>query len=449
MGRPRSSKTVVGKQFDAAENPIYMLDSRRRIAYCNPACGQWLGVENEEDLVGRRCDYHSLTDDSTNQIDEQAASLCPPLEVFDGRELVAKVDNGTRAYWMRFLPIRDAEAGGYGVLAIPVGTPSDLPKPDQAEYLHDQIRVVRKKLQTDNSVNRIVGQSDAMQLVRRQVVAASASRSNVAIIGPAGSGREAVARAIHYAAADSDKRALMPLSCELLDSELLDSMLNAFTNRTSELQDSASTLLLLNIDSLDPGSHQTLAEFLAAHDHLQAIATSKRPLVGDARQCRNDRRAPSLGSLLAMMTIVVPPLQDRLADIPVLVQSAIERCNAIGEKQIGRIAPDALDRLAAHRWLGEVEELFQIVAQAHENASGTTIQLSDLPEILEVARDAEQHPRHEPVQIDLDAFLAEAETELILRALQESKGNKTQAASLLGINRARLLRRIEQLKIEL
>ena len=91
----------------------------------------------------------------------------------------------------------------------------------------------------------------------------------------------------------------------------------------------------------------------------------------------------------------------------------------------------------------------EIIAQAHDNATGTTIQLNDLPEILDLSRDAEQHPRHEPVQIDLDAFLAEAETELILRALRESKGNKTQAASLLGINRARLLRRIEQLKIEM
>ena len=447
MGRPRSSKTVVGKLFDVAESPIFLLDSRRRIVYCNPACAQWLSVDADEDLIGRQCDYHSKQ--NTTKSDSIAAGLCPPPEVFEGVETIARIHNGVEFRSMRFLPVFDQESGAYSVLGVPSdgGTDSEPIRRDEmgaANELHDQIRVIRKSLKSRYSLDRLVGQSPAMQLVRRQIEAAATSRSNVAVIGPAGSGRESIARTIHYAAAGSETRSLLPLTCELLDADLLSSMLDSFSQR--EQSDDQNTLLLLDVDMLSPDSQSALAEFLAEHRRLHVLSTAANPLettdeVGAATF------HPNLRLLLCTMTVNVPALENRLEDLPVLVQSAIEYHNANGQKQISQISNAALDRLATHQWQRNVAELFEIVGHAHEAAAGTTIDQADLPKILDLSRDAELHPRMEPEKIDLDQFLGQAESELIQRALRQTKGNKTQASALLGISRARLLRRIEQLDV--
>ena len=452
MGRPRSSKTVVGKLFDAAEAPIFLLDPRRRIAYCNPACAAWLKVESEEDLVGRQCDYHSIT--NTDGSDSKAAALCPPPEAFEGIEVTAFIDNGVEARETRFLPVFDEDQRAYTVLGIPCDGQSTLSRSGTQDHtadheLHDHIRIVRRALQSQYSIDKIVGTSPAMRLVRRQILAAAASHSNVVVFGPEGCGSEAIARTIHYSAADPDNRSLLPLACELLDSDLLANMLDAFADRANEQSDAHSTLLLLDVDLLRPDGQATLAQFLADRVNLQVLATATKPL--DQTESLKPDASPfhqGLRCVLETMTIQVPALRDRLADLPALVQCAIERENALGGKQVGRMSTEALDVLAAHSWPRDVDELFEVVSHAHAATRNTLIEKDDLPEILKLAQDAELHPRSEPERIDLDQFLGEAETDLIRRALRQSKGNKTQAAALLGINRARLLRRIEHLKLD-
>ncbi len=452
MGRPRSSKTVVGKLFDAADSPIFLLDPRRRIAYCNPACASWLKVESEEDLVGRQCDYHSIT--NADGSDSKAAALCPPPEAFDGIEITAFIDNGEEAREMRFLPIFDEEQRAYTVLGIPHDDRSTLSgsgKQDRTanHELHDHIRTVRRALQIQYSIDRIVGQSPAMRLVRRQIVAAAASHSNAVVVGPQGCGSEAIARTIHYTATNPDERSLLPLTCELLDSDLLSNMLDAFAERANEQSDAHSTLLLLDVDLLSPDGQATLAHFLADRAKLQVLATAAKPLAKtESLQSDASPFHHGLRCMLETMTIEVPTLRDRLTDLPALVQSAIEHENALGGKQVGRVSTAALDILAAHSWPRDVDELFEIVSHAHAATKNALIEEDDLPEILKLAQDADLHPRSEPERIDLDQFLADAEADLIRRALRQSKGNKTQAAALLGINRARLLRRVDCLQID-
>ncbi|MFC1759630.1 helix-turn-helix domain-containing protein, partial [Planctomycetota bacterium] len=310
--------------------------------------------------------------------------------------------------------------------------------------LHDQIREVRRSLKCTYAIDKIVGPSPSMQMVRRQIAAAAASHSNAVVIGPPGSGRESIARTIHYVAPNPEAKSLLPLTCELLD--LLSSMLDSFAERANEQSDARSTLLLLDVDMLSPDAQSTLADFLTDRTKLQTLATATKPLASTS-QSDGVSFHSGLHCHLETMTINVPPLRDRLTDLPVLVQSAIESQNAAGGKQVSHISTAALDVLAAHNWPRDVAELFEIIRHAHASTNGVSIEKDDLPEILKLARDAEMHPRAEPEQIDLDQFLGDAETDLIRRALRQSKGNKTQAATLLGINRSRLLRRIEQLRI--
>jgi DNA-binding NtrC family response regulator len=123
----------------------------------------------------------------------------------------------------------------------------------------------------------------------------------------------------------------------------------------------------------------------------------------------------------------------------------VEEHNGRGGRQLAGFAPAALDRLASLPWTGNVEELAGIVREACQSVSTVWIGEADLPPRVRAVAAAGLHPRREPEPIQLDAFLLEIEQELIERSLKIAKGNKSRAARLLGISRARLLRRLEQL----
>ena len=111
-------------------------------------------------------------------------------------------------------------------------------------------------------------------------------------------------------------------------------------------------------------------------------------------------------------------------------------------------SPEALDRLDGYGWPGNVDELAQMVAEAHERAEGVEIQVDELPERIRLAADAAAHPHRAEETIVLDEFLGRIERELIRRALARAKGNKTRAAKLLGMTRPRLYRRLVHLGLD-
>ena len=98
-----------------------------------------------------------------------------------------------------------------------------------------------------------------------------------------------------------------------------------------------------------------------------------------------------------------------------------------------------------YSWPGNVAELAEVIAESHARASARLIAAGDLPERLRLAADAAARPRRKEEPIQLDEFVARIERELIRRALTRTKGNKTKAARLLGLNRPRLYRRMVQL----
>jgi DNA-binding NtrC family response regulator len=123
----------------------------------------------------------------------------------------------------------------------------------------------------------------------------------------------------------------------------------------------------------------------------------------------------------------------------------VEEHNARGGRQLAGFAPAALDKLSSLPWTGNVAELSAVVREACQTVSTVWIGEADLPPRVRAVVAAGLHPRRELETIQLDAFLLEIEQELIERSLRVAKGNKSQAARLLGISRARLLRRLEQL----
>jgi len=269
----------------------------------------------------------------------------------------------------------------------------------------------------------------------------------VEVVGPPGSGRHHVAAAIHYADDSEPTGSLIPLACSALGAELIHSTITALATRNPLGKQAArSTLLLNDADQLPPEVQSELAEVFASKTFvLRLISTVRKPL---AELARRDEYRHDLAAVLSTIVIELPPLAQRRADLPLLAQLFLEEANARGEKQVGGFSPEALDRLDAYSWPGDVDELIRVVDESYERAEGRQIGVGDLPRRIHLAADASAHPRRVEETIVLDEFLSSIEEELIRRALGRAKGNKTRAAKSLGITRPRLYRRLVQLGLE-
>jgi DNA-binding NtrC family response regulator len=287
-----------------------------------------------------------------------------------------------------------------------------------------------------------------MHRVQAQTALAAASQASVLIVGPPGSGREHVARAIHYGR-DGQSPAgepLVPLDCSLLASELLQSTIAALVRTKTREATAPATLLLNQADQLPPDMQRELPGLLtAAAGRVRVIATSRQPLADLA--ARGEYHGP-LACLLSTIVIELPSLAQRIEELPLLAQFFLEQANCRGGKQLGGFTPEALDRLAGYSWPSNLDELEAVVREAHASAAGPEVTAADLPRRLQWAADAAVQARPEEPAIILDEFLAAIELELIQRALAQAKGNKAKAARLLGLTRPRLYRRLVQLGLE-
>jgi transcriptional regulator with PAS, ATPase and Fis domain len=464
MASQRVRGTELAKMLNSATQPIYVLDDELTVVFCNRACREWLG-EAVEGLLGRRCAYHS-SPDATGP-DAVAAGLCPPPAVIAGREMTAEVSYVRTSHGAaggtshrrraRFIPLGTGLGDLVGLIAmvdsedVDAGAPSPpgpppLPSAEvEATELHEQVRRFRQAAAARFRADRLIGRSPAIRRARAQIELASGSGASVLLIGPPGSGRQHVAAAIHYATEAAGS--LIPLSCAVLEAELIDSTVQAIA-AGSPLRDQPGrgTLLLNEVDRLPADVQAELAAVLVNKRFpLRLIATAGQSLAELARrnQFRHD-----LAAALSTITVELPPLCERREDLPLLAQLFLEEANARGTRQLGGFTPEALDQLDAYDWPGNVDELAQMVAQAHRHAEGPEIGVDDLPERIHLAARAAAHPRRQEETIMLDEFLGRVERELIRRAMSRAKGNKAKAARLLGMTRPRLYRRLVQLGLE-
>ena len=453
MARTSRATQDLARQLNAGILPVYIVDERRRISYANDALGRWLGVDVGT-LVGARCDYHA--GDASEHPDRMAAGLCPPPDALAGRQTTAVIagpiaDERMLRRRATFYPLAPDEVESAGTLVIVdmVDLAQDESVGAAAEHvqLHEAVRAYRQAARHTYQVRRLVGQGAAIRQIRSQVELAARSGARVVIVGPPGSGREHVARTIHYGDARQETGPLVPLDCAVLDAELLQSSITAFVRHCADQPRSQpGRLLLLDVDRLARDAQAELARFLSLpRFELQTVATATLPLMlcVERAEFRED-----LGLALATLEIRLPPLRDRPEDIPALAQLLLEELNAAGRRQLGGFTPEALDQLSGYPWPGQVAELVSMIAEMHRTAEGPLLTHRDLPSRIGLAGDADRvgtAPDEQPIQLDL--LLDEVERDVIERTLRQTKGNKAAAARQLGVSRPRLLRRIQQLKI--
>jgi transcriptional regulator with PAS, ATPase and Fis domain len=451
MSNSRTIAVDLAKLLNDSAAPIYVLDDDRRIVFCNTACARWTRTRAPE-LIGQQCAYHTPAEDAGPM--GVAAGLCPPPQAFSGQAqtaIVSCIAKDGRVLYRRghFLPLGDGRDESAEVIAIldPQDCSGDAPGvPAELDaQLHEQVRRFRLQWASRFRTDSLIGDSLAMVRVRAQIELAAGVGASVLIVGPGGSGRDHAAKAIHYRCDEPEN--LVPLDCTLLETNLLRSTLRALALKSEvTASESLGTLLLSDVDAAPPEVQADLTDLIRTNSlKLRILATAAAPLVSLASQ---GKFSPELACALSTITIEMPPLRERIADLPLLAQAFLEEVNLGALKQVGGFSPEALDRLSEYAWPGNVEELAVVVRESHERATAGQVEVRDLPNQIQWAADAAARPQRPSESIVLEEFLARVERELITRAMRRAKGNKSKAAKLLGLTRPRLYRRILQLGME-
>lgn len=331
---------------------------------------------------------------------------------------------------------------------------------------------------TPDSETAIVGSTPAMQEVYRRIAAASATDLGVLIVGPSGSGKELVARALHRHSRRREAP-FIALNCGalpdgLVESELFGHEAGAFTDaktRKSGRVEAADggTLFLDEIAELPLAAQVKLLRFLedqrftrvGGNEELRVdvrvIAATNRDL---AAQITTGSFRADLGYRLRVVTIALPPLVDRLDDLPALVRHFLARTAA----RIGRsvaITDTAMAILGGYRWPGNVRELKHMLEEAAVLATGGIIAPEHLSISAAVSSDPSQAHTGLRSAVSLatarlinlapgavwQRLLDEIEEPLIREVLARTGGNQLRAAELLGINRITLKKRMDELGI--
>ncbi|MFT5524791.1 MAG: transcriptional regulator with PAS, ATPase and Fis domain [Pirellulaceae bacterium] len=454
MARIRSSTNALGRLLTASDRPIYVLDDQRKYIFLNAACGRWLQVD-EESLLGEQANYHSSTLPESSSV-PFAHLLCPPPETFSGKDgtlhlELRRADSTITRREVRFVPLQDLDSHVAGVIGIVSAEESirrspRITSPESAE-LHELLMSTRQYFGSQLLLPALIGESSRVQRVQQQLTAASAVQVSTTIVGQPGSGREALARRLHLQQGKGKAGPLIPLSCELLDAELLQSTIRDLNLRgMNDEHYLVGTILLLNVEQLSTEAQTELLGFLSLPSFsLHLIATAEQSLSTLAIE---SKFSSELSDLLSAIEIRLPPLVDRRQDIPLILQWLLEQVNAAGDRQVGGFSVEAMDVLVAYSWPGDISEANELVQQLHSSAAGGEIGLDELPTHLKWAIEDRSNSKRDDDNIQLDDFLEDVERELIRRALEVSRGNKALAARRLGVSRPRLLRRISHFGLE-
>ena len=324
------------------------------------------------------------------------------------------------------------------------------------EKLEAERAYLKEEIKAEYNHENIIGQSDAINYVFYKIEQIAATDTNVLILGDTGTGKELVARAIHGLSLRKN-RVLVKMNCATLPANLIESELfghekGAFTGAQSrrmgrfEVADGA-TLFLDEIGELplelqpkllqviQSGEFERLGSSVTIKTDVRIIAATNRNLEAEVRkgQFRED-----LWYRLNIFPITVPPLQDRMDDIPLLVKFYVDKISKRLGKSIDMIPVAIMDSLQNYHWPGNIRELENVLERAVINSSGPKLRLVD---------ELKPPRKNQPAAL---RTLEDIEREYIVRVLDQVNwkvSGKNSAAEILGLNRSTLRARMNKLNI--
>src|SRR6478736_3584425 len=333
----------------------------------------------------------------------------------------------------------------------------------ETTQLRREVRALRATQAQPYSIDRVVGESDVMVGVRAllQKIAASPA-STVLLTGESGTGKDLAAKVLHYAS-DRASRPFMNITCSALPEQILESELfgherGAFTDARAQkrgLLESADggTVFLDEIGEMAPGLQAKLLRFLEEKTFkrvggvadirvdVRVIAATNRKLEDEVKK---GRFREDLYYRLNVLPIVLPPLRARADDVPALVHFFVDSFNVEFKKRVRGVSEEAMRRLQAYGWPGNIRELRNVVERAMLLEEGDELTANQItPGGAGLARITEG--------VELPATgidLEQLERSLVVQALERSGWNQTKAATLLGLNRDQIRYRVEKFQLE-
>ena len=367
------------------------------------------------------------------------------------------------AYGSVDLALEAMKAGAYDYVQKPFKQDEVLlvlAKAAEREALRRENRALKEAVRQDRELSELLGESDAIRQVLRLIDKVADYRTTVLIQGESGTGKELVARGLHKRSSRAE-RPFVAINCgaipeSLMESEMFGHKRGAFTDAHSDKRGifqeaDTGTLFLDEVGELTPPLQVKLLRVLQESvvrplGGTKDVAVDVRVVAATVRDLRKEvaagRFRDDLYYRLNVLQISVPPLRDRLDDIPLLVEHFLRRNNKRLGTHITGIDAAVRKRLLSYGWPGNVRELENLIERASVLAEGEVRTVADGGDRLQPETDAmgELLASHE---LSIKKATRLIEDTLIRRALERTRGNRTAAAKLLEISHRALLYKIK------
>jgi PAS domain S-box-containing protein len=414
---------------------VIVIDPGGCVAFASRSCERLLG-RRREDVVGLRWEEAiSLDQENHARVVDRMSQTSSRAD-----RLSIRIDAPSRQHFWAEIEVQDdPRVAGGKILML---------------YDVTEVHTLRQQLEEKAEFGDLVGKGEAMRLVYEQISQIAQVDTTVLVDGDTGTGKELVARALHYA---SHRRAkpFIAVNCAGLTESLLGSQLfghkrGAFTGAIADHEGvfeaaAGGTVFLDEIGDI-PNSLQSSLLRVLQEKEITRLGESK-PRKVDVRFLAATRRdleaevaygrfRDDLLYRIRVARIQLPPLRDRNEDIPVLIESFLEQCRATMGKSVDEVSAEAMRELMAHDWPGNVRELKHAIESAVIRAKSRLLNVEDLPPEIIGAHRPQLAPAYEIPQ-------ARQKDRLVL-ALEQTRGNHAAAARLLGIGRSTLYRHLKK-----
>jgi DNA-binding NtrC family response regulator len=323
--------------------------------------------------------------------------------------------------------------------------------------LIEENRIYRQELIEKYQFKNVIGRTPQMLQVYKTIAKVANTKSTVLLYGERGTGKELIARSIHYNSSRNG-RPFIPVDCgslieTLMESELFGHVRGAFTGAFSSKKGlieeaDGGTLFLDEVSNLSLSTQAKLLRFLQEHEikrvgglesikvDVRIIAATNQPI---EPLVKSGKFREDLFDRLNVVSITLPPLRERKEDIPLLANYFLQKFSEENGKKISHISPEAIEILTQYSWPGNVRELEHTIERAVIFSRNPIILPEDLPKkLLEETKGVEIEAGEKFLP------LREIEKRYVLKVLKETGGNKKRASEILGIDRTTLYRILEK-----
>ncbi|MBE9505089.1 MAG: sigma-54-dependent Fis family transcriptional regulator [Proteobacteria bacterium] len=372
------------------------------------------------------------------------------------------------AYGALDTAVEAIKEGAYDYISKPFNNDAillTLKKAEERERLARENVRLRQEVEKSFSFENIIGKSSKMQELFNKIKKIANVKSTVLIMGESGTGKELVARAIHYNSGRKNEP-FVAINCgaipeNLIESELFGHVKGAFTDAVSARRGlfeeaHGGTLFLDEIGELPLNLQVKLLRVLQESEikrvggtttikvDVRIVAATTRNL---AEEVKEGRFRDDLFYRLNVLPMVLPPLRERMDDVPLLMNHFIHKFRDTLNLEVEGVDHDSLELILNYSWPGNVRELENAIERGMVMAEGKLIVADDLP------ADIKSKPTAESMQVDdgnlsIKKNCSAMEEKLIRKALEKTGGNRTKAAKLLEISHRALIYKIKDYNVE-